>query len=75
MTWQVAETRTTQITSQTSLPMVSRMLIALGYALAGWRNRRRTRRALSLLDTRLLQDIGLSEASRDAEAAKPFWLP
>lgn len=32
------------------------------------------RRALALLNDRLLRDVGLSRADADAEARKPFWL-
>lgn len=40
-----------------------------------WRERARQRRHLSLLDDRLLKDIGLTRADLDAEVRKPFWLP
>ncbi len=32
------------------------------------------RRALALLNDRLLRDVGLSRADAEAEARKPFWL-
>lgn len=53
-------------------------------AIAGWVRRvavetrraadlRRERRALALLDARLLRDIGVSEADAQIEAARPPW--
>ena len=33
------------------------------------------RRELAKLDAHLLKDIGLSEAQRNIECAKPFWKP
>ncbi len=35
--------------------------------------RRKSRRALAILDGHLLQDIGLSPTAANAEASKPFW--
>ena len=38
-----------------------------------WGLRSRQRRALLRLDDRMLQDIGMSHATRVRECAKPFW--
>ncbi len=38
-----------------------------------WSERSRQRRQLARLDSRLLDDIGLDHAHRDAEIGKPFW--
>ena len=38
-----------------------------------WLRRSRTRRALTALDVRLLDDIGLTAGERRAECAKRFW--
>lgn len=38
-----------------------------------WYQRQRQRRQLSLLDDRLLRDIGLDRATAMEEAGKPFW--
>ena len=40
-----------------------------------WLERRRQRRALLVLDDKLLKDIGLSAADAWHEAHKPFWRP
>lgn len=38
-----------------------------------WQDRRRERRQLLELDTRLLRDIGLARVDIDLETRKPFW--
>ena len=38
-----------------------------------WRERRRTRRHLGLLNDRELADVGLTRAQQCVECAKPFW--
>lgn len=38
-----------------------------------WRQRRRERRELSLLDARSLRDLGLNPSNIQFEANKPFW--
>jgi len=38
-----------------------------------WRARTRQRRALTRLDDRLLQDVGITHAARSHEIIKPFW--
>lgn len=38
-----------------------------------WRDRARQRQALSTLSDRMLSDIGVSRASANFEARKPFW--
>ncbi len=55
------------------LPPVSRLLVALALTLARWDDRRRSRRALALLDGHLLRDIGLTEPRAATECGKPFW--
>lgn len=40
-----------------------------------WHDRYFQRVDLSRLDQRMLDDIGATEAMRDAEIAKPFWRP
>jgi uncharacterized protein YjiS (DUF1127 family) len=42
-------------------------------AMRAWAERRRSRRDLSKLDRRLLQDIGLTPGEAMREAAMPFW--
>ena len=41
--------------------------------LALWRERRRTRRHLGLLNDRELADVGLTRTQQRDECAKPFW--
>jgi uncharacterized protein YjiS (DUF1127 family) len=41
--------------------------------LAEWRRRARSRRALACLGAYELRDIGISDAERWHECAKPFW--
>jgi uncharacterized protein YjiS (DUF1127 family) len=43
------------------------------WTIATWYMRARQRQALRLLDSRLLDDIGVSEDERRQELAKPFW--
>ncbi|MBT3371738.1 MAG: DUF1127 domain-containing protein [Rhodospirillaceae bacterium] len=38
-----------------------------------WMERSRQRHALRELDARLLDDVGISDAERRQEIAKPFW--
>ena len=40
-----------------------------------WEERTRQRRQLSELDTRMLKDIGLTQADVSREVEKPFWMP
>lgn len=50
----------------------------LGTAWRAWRwmlVRRRTRRALVMLDDRLLRDVGLTRNEARREADKPMWWP
>jgi uncharacterized protein YjiS (DUF1127 family) len=54
-------------------PAVSAPGKAILHLLRLWIVRRRTRRALSRLDTARLADIGVSADAARAEAAKPFW--
>jgi uncharacterized protein YjiS (DUF1127 family) len=42
-------------------------------ALRTWNQRIKQRNALTELNTRLLADIGISEAQRLAEISKPIW--
>lgn len=41
--------------------------------LRAWYQRAHQRRQLAQLDDRALEDIGVSRAQAEAEAAKPFW--
>lgn len=55
-----------------SLPLAN--LFETGFSMVGlWRQRVLTRRELSRLDERMLQDIGFSRTDADEEMSKPFW--
>lgn len=55
------------------MPPLARLFLALAYKMARWDSVRRSRRALSTLDKRLLADIGLDQYRAEEEALKPFW--
>lgn len=40
-----------------------------------WASRRRTRAQMAEFDDGMLRDLGISRASADFEANKPFWQP
>lgn len=46
----------------------------LRQTLATWKLRHRTRRHLASADPAVLRDVGISEAQRDVEIGKPFWV-
>ena len=61
-------------------PLVSAARVqrsVMAFSFAGWLmqlyRHHRTRRQLAMLDSRLLADIGISEAERQAVLAKPLW--
>lgn len=56
-----------------NLPPLSRLLVQVGFALARWEMRQRTRGALNRLDPHLLRDIGIGPDERASECALPFW--
>ena len=49
------------------------VLVTSWMAVVQWHQRSRQRRALLALDQRMLEDIGLTRAKAEEEAAKPFW--
>ena len=50
-------------------------LSRIGGVLRRWLGRQRERHALSLLDGRLLKDIGVTPIDAAHEIEKPFWRP
>lgn len=56
-------------------PATVRLCTARGLLrlLLRWCDRHRQRRQLGELDDRLLDDVGLTRATADAERRKPFW--
>lgn len=55
------------------LTLHARKTISLLGRFLTWMAVRRSRIALSHLDPRLLDDIGVSQARADAETRRPFW--
>jgi len=51
----------------------SSLLLRVADTLFEWRERRRQRRHLAMMDNHMLHDIGLSRADVDQEVTKPFW--
>lgn len=56
-----------------SLPPVSRLLVAAALTLAHWETRRRSRIALERLSDHQLKDVGLNQVAATTEISKPFW--
>lgn len=52
---------------------VSDLLPAVFSQLLFWFDLAGQRRALQMLDDRMLKDVGLSRADVEAETSKPFW--
>jgi uncharacterized protein YjiS (DUF1127 family) len=58
--------------------LLAALLVLPIYALemiVHWAELSRQRRALGMLDDRLLRDIGVSRADIEAETSKRFWYP
>jgi uncharacterized protein YjiS (DUF1127 family) len=49
------------------------MFTASAEQVSAWRQRSRLRRDLMTVSSRLLDDMGITEAQRQQEARKPFW--
>jgi uncharacterized protein YjiS (DUF1127 family) len=49
------------------------VLVGLSDRLLGWIDRARSRRSLSLMDDRMLRDIGVDRGTVAQELQKPFW--
>ena len=61
------------VRSRSGLRSIEDFLIRFFDHIADWQERAESRRRLRTLDDRMVRDIGLDAAQRDAEAAKPFW--
>ncbi|MEM7241872.1 MAG: DUF1127 domain-containing protein [Pseudomonadota bacterium] len=55
------------------VPALGTVLINAVYAISLWSARARQRKELSRMNHHMLDDIGVTEAMRDTECAKPFW--
>ena len=58
---------------QTALDALNEASGLVFATLREWRRRIRARQELARLDHRMLQDIGLTHADREALVNKPFW--
>lgn len=56
---------------RSTMSLTARVSATVGH----WVARQRSRRALTKLDDRLLDDVGLSRTERSRETAKTFWTP
>ncbi|PWC54595.1 DUF1127 domain-containing protein [Azospirillum sp. TSO22-1] len=63
----------TRFLPKASAPATPAWIAAAAATLKAWAGRRRQRRALALLDQRLLKDVGLSAEDAAEESRKPFW--
>lgn len=52
---------------------VSAVLLFFPNTIRTWHDRSRGRRYLAQMDTRMLKDVGMTEADRLNELGKPFW--
>ena len=55
------------------LPPLASIAVFLAVVSVSWAERRRSRIALSHLDDRMLDDVGLTRAQATQESARPFW--
>ena len=55
------------------VPFLTRMVLGAVRTVEVWQERAQQRHALATLSDRMLKDIGVTRASANAEAAKPFW--
>lgn len=63
-----------QIAQTPGLPMVARAAVKFAVMVTKWHHNARSRRALKRLDSRLLDDIGITPKQAHAEEKRPFWM-
>ena len=61
------------ILSQPGTPVAALMAVKFAVLVTTWATRRRTRLALSQLDTWMLRDVGLTPTQADLESRRVFW--
>lgn len=61
------------LNAQAKLPLVAAVAVKFAAYVTTWETRRKSRSILKHLEPHLLDDIGLSRLSAQAEASKPFW--
>ena len=64
-----------EVSSYTTEPMAraKQTMAAVKHTFRTWKDRARTRRALSQLTPRMLEDVGINPYEAMEEASKPFW--
>ena len=63
-----------KLVAQDRLPLIAQVAVRFAYVVTLWEQRRRSRIALSHLDQKLLNDIGVTRAQARKEAERNFWL-
>lgn len=63
-----------QIAQAPGLPMMARFAVKFAVVVTKWHHNARSRRALKRLDSRLLEDIGLTPTQARKEEKRPFWM-
>lgn len=63
----------TEVPRHSTLHWVSHSVARLSTTLRAWRRRAKDRAQLTVLDDRMLADIGLSRAEAEFLGNKPFW--
>lgn len=67
------EPRLAYLDDNSPLPPAADIALRVAVTVTKWTRRRRTRKALKLLDETRLNDIGLTREEAWREAARPFW--
>ncbi|ETX28299.1 DUF1127 domain-containing protein [Roseivivax isoporae] len=65
--------QTSYLGRQSRLALPAAMALSVAVTLAKWSERRRSRRALAMLDDYMLKDIGLDRSAARREASRMFW--
>lgn len=55
------------------LPLIASLAVRFAATVTKWERQRRSRVNLSMLDDRLLRDVGLTRHQANREINRPFW--
>lgn len=66
-------TEALSILAQPGTPVLATLAVKFAVLLTAWATRRRTRLALSRLETWQLRDVGLTPTEADFESRRVFW--